>query len=696
LLSASLALFGGFQAWMCSPNPTDDGGRRLSFELVAYNAMEVLLLVLSVNQKSLMGQVLVQLLTLFVINSTTRADGKSLKYAISVIVAIFGVLVLTLDRYTIVHFPKIETIIWSIVTIDLHSFISENNHGISPRTIFQSEALGAVISFMISSLIWVNNAERIELLSIDYDMYSKLAIIVMTAGLAHLLFKRLTVTWPRRLQIPIQPSTTFIFISIATAIVYSLIHTEEVSWALIASIGMLATGDYLASTSVRSDVRPSVLRAQRYEEQSLSFIRVVVLIGITFLILSTYSSATINAAIRAKLSIRTDEEYLMIDDDFDEKTYLPTNINNITYDTSPKEIERQELREQCFIKTRKLIMDTIFPLIPRNKNFTAVDFPLSWDLGYQQIWMGQERLWHIYGQFPLRMTAMGQRDIPSVQDNLKDGAIFLPGGSNFGDLNQDAMNYKLSVLKSYPENPIVSLPQTMYYASTDHTEKHKTEINAHTKLTLLWRDQESLQLAKEYYPSAQSLYCPDMAYMLGPALPNSLPQIDVIFIVRLDAEKTTDGADIANAKKAVEDAGYTVEVWDFPTKGYPMYQDSVTKEVVYDYRKILPGRLEPKSEPNNELYSELRVQIGINLLSRGKIIITDRLHALIMAQMIDRTVFYFDNKFKKLTQVRTAHVNAVSECQDKVFNAKKVESISDATKQSIEYLTKRTKKVPPK
>jgi exopolysaccharide biosynthesis predicted pyruvyltransferase EpsI len=236
----------------------------------------------------------------------------------------------------------------------------------------------------------------------------------------------------------------------------------------------------------------------------------------------------------------------------------------------------------------------------------------------------------------------------------------------------------------------------MYYASTGHTEKHKTEINAHTKLTLLWRDQESLQLAKEYYPSAQSLYCPDMAYMLGPVLPNSLPQIDVIFIVRLDAEKTTDGADIAKAKKTVEDAGYTVEVWDFPTKGYPMYQDSVTKEVVYDYRKILPGRLEPKSEPNNELYSELRVQIGINLLSRGKIIITDRLHALIMAQMIDRTVFYFDNKFKKLTQVRTAHVNAISECQDKVFNAKKVESISDATKQSIEYLTKRTKKVPPK
>lgn len=60
LLSASLALFGGFQAWMCSPNPTNEGGGRLSFELVAYNAMEVLLLVLSVNQKSLMGQVLVQ------------------------------------------------------------------------------------------------------------------------------------------------------------------------------------------------------------------------------------------------------------------------------------------------------------------------------------------------------------------------------------------------------------------------------------------------------------------------------------------------------------------------------------------------------------------------------------------------------------------------------------------------------------
>ncbi len=321
---------------------------------------------------------------------------------------------MTVDK-NLAFFPRVETVAWSVVTIDIHSHIIQNGNSLSQRTIFQSEADGAVVSFMISSLIWVNNVERLQLLPVEYDMYSTLLLIAATAGLVHITFKRLTVTLPRRIQNPIQPATTFVFISIASAIIYSINHNKEVSWPVIASIVMLATGAYL-SASARSDVRPSVLRAQRYEEQSISFIRIAVLIGVTFLILSTYSTATINAEIRSKLSNRTDDEYLTIEDDFDTKTYIPTNINNITYDTSPKELERQEQREQCFIKTRKLIMDTVFPLIPRNKNFTAVDFPMNWDLGYQQIWVGQERLWHIYGQFPLRMPAMNQRDIPSVEE----------------------------------------------------------------------------------------------------------------------------------------------------------------------------------------------------------------------------------------------------------------------------------------
>lgn len=254
------------------------------------------------------------------------------------------------------------------------------------------------------------------------------------------------------------------------------------------------------------------------------------------------------------------------------------------------------------------------------------------------------------------------------------------------------MSYKLSVLKSYPDNPVISLPQTMQYSSTDQIGKHKEEITAHSKLTLLWRDEESLQLAKESFSTVESLYCPDMAYMLGPAVPNhSSPQVDVIFVVRRDDEATANSADISKAKTVVEDAGYTVEMWDFPTKGYPVYHDSHTKEVVYNYNKIFPGRPEPKNEPNTELYSELRVQIGMSLIGRGRIIVTDRLHALIMAQMIDRPVIYFDTKFQKLTRVRTAHVKAVSECSDKVFNAQKVASILDAAKVSTEYLALSTK-----
>lgn len=352
-------------------------------------------------------------------NSTARGVTKSI---VSMLVMVCGIFVLiyggVLAQGTLQAFFPIVTVLWSIVTMDLHSFIAQNNHGLSVRTIFQSEALGAVISFMILSLIWINNAERLRffLLVLDYDVaiYWTFAIVITTAGLCHFLFKRLSVTWSRK-QNKIQPSTTFIFISIATAIIYSIGHRNDVPWAYMAAIGLLATGAYLSSRSVRSNVRPSVAQAQRYEERSLSWVKVVALIGITFWVLSTYSSGTITAAIRNELGRRTDEEFLTIDPDLDDNNFMASNIKDIIYDTSPEEIKRQELRIQCFVKTRKQIMDTIYPLIPRDKNFMAVDFPLGWDLGYQQIWMGQERLWHIYGQFPLRMTELNQRDISSVQ-----------------------------------------------------------------------------------------------------------------------------------------------------------------------------------------------------------------------------------------------------------------------------------------
>jgi exopolysaccharide biosynthesis predicted pyruvyltransferase EpsI len=96
--------------------------------------------------------------------------------------------------------------------------------------------------------------------------------------------------------------------------------------------------------------------------------------------------------------------------------------------------------------------------------------------------------------------------------------------------------------------------------------------------------------------------------------------------------------DLKAAKKLMEDNGYSAELWEFPQKGYPNYTDKRTGETWNDYRKIMPNRLPPKNPANIDVESALRVQVGFDLFSRGRVIIADRLHVTMMAILLDKPV----------------------------------------------------------
>ncbi len=82
-----------------------------------------------------------------------------------------------------------------------------------------------------------------------------------------------------------------------------------------------------------------------------------------------------------------------------------------------------------------------------------------------------------------------------------------------------------------------------------------------------------------------------------------------------------------------------------------------------------------------------RTQLGNTLLSRGRIVITDRLHASIMSTLIDRPVIYIDNTYRKLTRIRKGLEKVVPECNDVVLNARYAESLEHAVYMAADMLT---------
>lgn len=112
----------------------------------------------------------------------------------------------------------------------------------------------------------------------------------------------------------------------------------------------------------------------------------------------------------------------------------------------------------------------------------------------------------------------------------------MQGGGNFGDLYSFHQNLRLNVINSMPHTRVVFLPQSIHYKRGSSVKNHKLALEKHAHLAMMFRDFESLNFARTQFPLANSMFVPDMAFMLGPLLPNAEPVVDILFLIRIDVE----------------------------------------------------------------------------------------------------------------------------------------------------------------
>ncbi len=92
--------------------------------------------------------------------------------------------------------------------------------------------------------------------------------------------------------------------------------------------------------------------------------------------------------------------------------------------------------------------------------------------------------------------------------------ILITGGGFLGSLWFALEAQAREVIKAYPCNPIVVMPQTLYWEHetkwADEQEKTRRVYAAHSHLRLCARDRETFHLMQEAYPGCQVLLVPDM------------------------------------------------------------------------------------------------------------------------------------------------------------------------------------------
>lgn len=292
------------------------------------------------------------------------------------------------------------------------------------------------------------------------------------------------------------------------------------------------------------------------------------------------------------------------------------------------------------------------PLLPQGSTCAIVDFPNHTNVGDLAIWAGmkaylRERDIHVAYQCDTFTY-----DAPTLRKIIGDtGTILMHGGGNFGDLWENHERLREVVLQDFPNANIIQFPQSIYFEKVEHASHIRNLINERKNFTLLVRDEDSERFAIELL-HANTYLCPDSAFMLGAMRRSNPPCKDIVWLARTDKEalnKPTEADDIevVDWLGAPRDPRHLV-----------CYGSARLSKIFRSMGLGMPARLTDFIASSLfDTVASIHIRRGIRMISRGKIVVTDRLHAHILCLLLDIPHIVLDNNYGKLSRFHGTWAN---------------------------------------
>lgn len=202
-----------------------------------------------------------------------------------------------------------------------------------------------------------------------------------------------------------------------------------------------------------------------------------------------------------------------------------------------------------------------------------------------------------------------------------DDVVCFTGGGNLGSLYVDIEEDRRKVIESFKDYRTIVFPQSAFFEDTEEgqAEKKKSQdaYNKNPNLTLVARENQTLAILKDTF-QANVLYTPDMVLSLS-VEPRDLEREGVLFVLRADKEKVTEES-------------FVSDLMNLLGKDNPVERtDTVLSEVdVIDYADREPQLLKM-----------------LDKIGSKKLIITDRLHAMIFSIITKTPCLVFGNSYGK-------------------------------------------------
>lgn len=202
--------------------------------------------------------------------------------------------------------------------------------------------------------------------------------------------------------------------------------------------------------------------------------------------------------------------------------------------------------------------------------------------------------------------------------------ITIIGGGNMGDAYSSLENARRYVVRSFPNNPIISFPQTIAFSDTPSGQRalrrSARTYRSHPRLTVFGREPRSVELMRSGLTGTRIGYSPDIVLSLGNEVPPRA-RSGIMLTVRNDKEVLLTSDERAGIREVIA---------------------SKTDDIVV--RDTVDVALE---DCQADTY-ETTLQDFWELLSTRRVVVTDRLHALIFCVITKTPVVVLPNSNHKI------------------------------------------------
>ena len=338
-------------------------------------------------------------------------------------------------------------------------------------------------------------------------------------------------------------------------------------------------------------------------------------------------------------------------------------------------------RHECIAKIRERTRDQLRPFVKTYEDTQThtllVDPAFHPNVGDNMIYYGEVQFLRSLGFDNLTIDTCSYRQADKFaqrcERHLKDQdpkAVMLSnaywhGGGNWGDLYPYTQSGRITTFEGLlkANYSVVSMPESFFYQSDenrvkdtlvikksiaagldlDNLDSEEARSAAASRVTFCWRERKSFDEALREYPFVTNLLVPDIAFHLGPF--NTLPspqkeayQLDILLFLREDKESVAskDRESIRRLLESIEgakDLRFGIADWNTRFAMWPS---------------------------DDYLFTES----AIKLLSLGRVVICDRLHAAILCYLTGIPFVYMDQLTGKISKTLGVAFDTWEGCND--------------------------------